>query len=87
MALGVGPYRVEDEGLAEEHFNLVVRPVLCGEGLEKHDDALFVLQREVENVIMQGCLVEIVKTYLEVHFAKFVAPAYEECGADVEVEL
>lgn len=47
MALRVGPYRVEDEGLTEEHLDLMVRPVLRGERLEKHDDALFVFQRNV----------------------------------------
>lgn len=51
MALRVGPYRVEDEGLTEEHLDLVVRPVLRGERLEKHDDALFVFD-QVENVRM-----------------------------------
>lgn len=45
MALRVGPYRVEDKGLTEEHFDLVVSPVLRRERLQKHDDALFVFRR------------------------------------------
>ena len=40
MALRVVPGRVVNEGLAEEHLDLVVRPVLCWEGLEEHDYTL-----------------------------------------------
>jgi len=40
MALSIVPDRVENECLAQKHLDLVVAPVLRGEGLQEHDDAL-----------------------------------------------
>lgn len=40
VALGVVPCRVVHERLAEKHLNLVVAPVLRGQRLQEHDDAL-----------------------------------------------
>ena len=40
MALSIVPGRVVHERLAEEHLDLVVRPVLRRERLQEHDDAL-----------------------------------------------
>lgn len=40
MALRIMPRRIMDERLAEEHLDLVIRPVLRWERLQKHDNAL-----------------------------------------------
>ena len=41
MALGVVPRRVVDERLAKQHLDLVVRPALCWQRLQEHDDPLW----------------------------------------------
>lgn len=41
MTLGIVPYRIENECLAQQHLNLVIAPVLCGERLQEHDDSLW----------------------------------------------
>ena len=40
VTLRVVPDRIENERLAEEHLDFVVRPVLCRQGLQEHNDAL-----------------------------------------------
>lgn len=47
VTLRVVPDRIENERLAEEHLDFVVRPVLCRQGLQEHNDALRV---KVENL-------------------------------------
>jgi hypothetical protein len=40
MTLRIVPYRVEYEGLAEKHLDLVVTPLLRWQRLEEHYDSL-----------------------------------------------
>ena len=40
MALCVLPYGVQNESFTEQHFNLMVAPVLRRKGLQEHNDAL-----------------------------------------------
>ena len=40
VALRVVPDRIEQERLAEEDLDFVVRPILCRQRLQEHNDAL-----------------------------------------------
>jgi hypothetical protein len=40
VALCVVPDRIQHERLAEEHLDFVVRPILCWQRLQEHNDAL-----------------------------------------------
>lgn len=45
VALRVVPDRIEHERFAEEHLDFVVRPILCRQRLQEHNDALVGLER------------------------------------------
>ena len=78
VTLGIVPYRIEHECLAEKHFYFVVCPILCRQGLQEHDDAL--CRRVLAHATRErDCKV----MHLEVHLTELVAPSYKKCRADI----
>lgn len=65
-----------NECFAKQHLDLVVRPPLRRQGLQKHDDTL----HDAEYLEQPAC--EML-SHLEVHFLQFFAPPNKEGRTNV----
>ena len=81
VALCVVPDRIQHERLAEEHLDFVVRPILCWQRLQEHNDALWFPKRH------KKWNNRTTIRYLKVHLTELVAPPGEKRRTNVEVKL
>lgn len=81
VALRIVPYGIEDERFAEEHLDLVVSPILRGQRLQEHDNALTVGRQDAR------AMNRSIAAHLKVHLPQFFAPFDEKGRAHVKVEL
>ena len=85
VALRVVPDRIEHERFTEEHLDFIVRPVLCWQRLQEHDDALVRLERREQREKQFGLM--RTPTHLEVHLTELLAPPDEKCRTNIQVKL
>jgi hypothetical protein len=80
VALRVVPDRIEHERLAEEHLDFVVRPILCRQRLQEHDNALGSRGLERGGADVRNGYEGPMRTpaYLEVHLTELLAPPDEK---------